>query len=74
MALQLGILAPTAGASFPSPLPSSVALNIKLFNLIQFAMTNTLNWFQMWSTIGGQGPGWTRPRVFKTRELEVRLG
>lgn len=53
MALQLGILGPTAGASFPSPLPSGVALNIKLFNLIQFAMTNTLNWFQMWPTVGG---------------------
>lgn len=41
MALQLGIFGPAAGASFPSPLPSGVALNIKLFNLIQFAMTNT---------------------------------
>lgn len=39
-------------ASFPSPLPSCVALNIKLFNLIQFLTTNTLNWIQMPATSG----------------------
>lgn len=39
-------------ASFPSPLPSGVALNIKLFNLIQFPTTNTLDWIQMPPTSG----------------------
>lgn len=39
-------------ASFPSPLPSGVALNIKLFNLIQFPTTNTLDWIQMLATSG----------------------
>lgn len=39
-------------ASFPSPLPSGVALNIKLFNLIQFPTTNTLDWIQMPATSG----------------------
>lgn len=39
-------------ASFPSPLPSCVALNIKLFNLIQFLTTNTLDWIQMPGTRG----------------------
>ena len=39
-------------ASFPSPLPSGVALNIKLFNLIQFPTTNTRDWIQMPATSG----------------------
>lgn len=43
-------------ASFPSPLPSGVALNIKLFNLIQFPTTNTLDWIQM-PTTSGPTPG-----------------
>lgn len=48
-------------ASFPSPLPSGVALNIKLFNLIQFPTTNTLDWIQMPATSGptpGQLSAW----------------
>lgn len=43
-------------ASFPSPLPSGVALNIKLFNLIQFPTTNTLDWIQM-PAASGPTPG-----------------
>lgn len=43
-------------ASFPSPLPSGVALNIKFFNLIQFPTTNTHDWIQMLAT-GGPTPG-----------------
>lgn len=43
-------------ASFPSPLPSGVALNIKLFNLIQFPTTNTPDWIQM-PAASGPTPG-----------------
>lgn len=60
-------------ASFPSPLPSGVALNIKLFNLIQFLTTNTLNWIQMMATIGPT-PGLVCAQGLDTLELGTRAG
>ena len=54
--LQRGNISGDHRRSFPSPLPSGVALNIKLFNLIQFTATNTRDWTQM-SRAAGPPPG-----------------
>lgn len=60
-------------ASFPSPLPSGVALNIKLFNLIQFPMTNTLDWIQMPAT-SWPTPGLVCAQGLDTLELGTGAG
>ncbi len=60
-------------ASFPSPLPSGVALNIKLFNLIQFLTTNTADWIQMPAT-SWPTPGPVCAQGLDTLELELRSG
>lgn len=61
-------------ASFPSPLPSGVALNIKLFNLIQFPTTNTLDWIQMLATSGPTTRAQPMPRVSNILELGTGAG
>ena len=60
-------------ASFPSLLPSCVALNIKLFNVIQFPTTNTLDWIQMQAT-SGPTPGLVCASGLDTLELGAGAG
>ena len=60
-------------ASFPSPLPSGVALNIKLFNLIQFPTTNTHDWIQMRAT-RGPTPGLVGAWDLGTLDLSTGAG
>lgn len=60
--------------SFLCSLPSGVALNIKLFNLIQFSTTNTPDQTQMSARPENPPQAWFVPGVWILWNLETEAG